>query len=202
MKKLLFIFSAILIAGSGSILRAQTQGQDEATGLVHARLITPISITDEEDLEFGVLIPCNTAGTAYITVSGGGVTITNQNHYQMNPSLTGCVTRSDQGGIQEGPATFRVVGEQDFSYGISLPPITESIPIYLQEFDNPSGIYTLELTGLHHNIEGQNASSDGVLNSGTDPYFEYFAVGGTLAIPANAPWGSYSGQFEVEVYYN
>jgi hypothetical protein len=146
------------------------------SGTASARIGTAISISVDRinpvtstngDLGFGYIIP-GTGGT--VTVTSAGV---------ITPS-TG-LTLTTQ--LPTGAAQFKVTGEADFHYSITMDNATI--------ITNGSG-GSMNVTGLEHNATG---TLDG---SGE----EIFRVGGVLSVSSGQATGSYTGTFNVDAAYN
>ena len=110
MKKITFILFA-LIAGTAS-------GQISATANAAADIVSPISITPEQDLNFGK-VSNNTAGTVVVATNG---------------SATGL---SQIGTTAPTAATFDVTAAQGFRYVVTLPETVE-----LKSGNNTIGVGT------------------------------------------------------------
>lgn len=109
MKKFKFITLAIAILGFTSISFAQIQTTTAVTAVAKtfANIITPLSIVNDADLNFGNIAPsATTDGTVVITPAGvrtsTGVSL---------PTSTGTVS----------PAQFTVTGEGTSTFSISMP---------------------------------------------------------------------------------
>ena len=104
--KNLFLIAIIVLGFSGISF-----GQASATATASATIVTPISISNAGDMDFGtVAVQTATGGTVILTTAGGrstggagGVTL---------PAFNlGTITA----------AHFAVVGEKDYTYSITLP---------------------------------------------------------------------------------
>jgi hypothetical protein len=98
-------------------------------------------------------------------------------------STTGGVIGSNainQGALGPRAGTFRVTGEPGASFGVVLPP-TATVTA-------PGGSMTISL----FTVGALTGSPVGTLD---------IAVGGTLAVSANQPVGSYSGTYQITVNY-
>ncbi len=179
MKKIFFALScmaSLFVPGSHA---------SAASGTATARIGKAISITVDNtstetdginaanvnvthgDLSFGHIIP-GTGGTVRVT-SGGVVT----------PS--GGLTLTTQ--LPTGPAQFKVTGEADFHYSLTVDTSTT--------ITNESG-GSMTVNGLEHNATG-------TLNGRGE---EVFKVGGVLSISNGQATGSYTGSFNIDAAYN
>jgi len=100
--KNLFLIAIIVLGFSGVSF-----GQDTETALASATIITPISLTKVNNMNFGNVAVTSTAGTVILTpassrTKSGGVTL---------PVVGGTVTA----------ASFTVAGEGASTYAITLP---------------------------------------------------------------------------------
>lgn len=147
-----------------------------ASGTATARIGTAISIsvdrinpytTTHGDLGFGYIIP-GTGGTVTVTSAGvvtpsAGLTLTTQ--------------------LPTGPAQFKVTGEADFHYSITMDTTTT--------ITNGIG-GSMTVNGLEHNASG-------TLDGGGE---EVFKVGGVLSVSSGQATGNYTGSFNVDAAYN
>ena len=119
------------------------------------------------DLSFGHIIP-GTGGTVRVTSAGvvtpsGGLTLTTQ--------------------LPTGPAQFKVTGEADFGYSITMDRSAT--------LTNGSG-GSMTVNDLEHNATG-------TLNGVGE---EVFRVGGVLSVSSGQATSSYTGSFNVDAAYN
>lgn len=128
--------------------------------------ITAVNVT-HGDLAFGHIIP-GTGGTVTVTSAGvvtpsAGLTLTTQ--------------------LPTGPAQFKVTGEANFHYSITMDSSTT--------ITNGNGD-SMTVNSLEHNASG---TLDGRGE-------EIFKVGGVLSVSNNQVTGSYTGSFNVDAAYN
>jgi len=155
-------------------LGISARAQETASATATATIVTPIAITKDVDMNFGILSVQSTAGgTVVLTPAGvrsatGGVTL---------PADNGTVA----------PASFTVTGVDGYGYTITLPSSALTIT---------SGSNTMTVTNFTSDPSGANGS----LAGGT----ETLNVGATLNVSAAQPAGVYvSGTpFNVTVNYN
>ncbi|WP_217602163.1 DUF4402 domain-containing protein [Chitinophaga sp. GbtcB8] len=155
-------------------LGISTKAQETASATATATIVTPIAITKDVDMNFGILsVQSTTGGTVVLTPAGvrtpsGGVTL---------PVDNGTVTA----------ASFTVTGLEDYTYNVTLPSSALTIT---------SGSNTMTVTSFTSSPSGSN----GTLTGGT----ETLNVGATLNVSAAQPAGTYvSGTpFNVTVNYN
>lgn len=159
--------SLLAVAGSG-----WAQSTASATGQARAKVVAPISVQEDETMNFGIVVASATGGT--IKLEPQALTLTG-------------VTRSTKSSNFE-PGRFTVYGEAAYTYAITLP--TSSV--YLSSCEN-----SMELKSFtSHNDEFYEK---GVLNgSGAGA----FRVGATLVVPSGTAVGEYSGTYSVTVTYN
>jgi hypothetical protein len=162
---------AVMVLGANE---AFAQQQSQATANVSATIVTPIVISNGDDMNFGNIAVSNTAGTVVLAPNGsrtstGGVTL---------PVSTGTVT----------PATFNVTGQANYQYTITLPSGTITL-------NGPSSA-TMTVGTFTSTPSGSSTLSAG----GTDA----IAVGATLSVGVNQAPGVYNAasEFPVIVQYN
>jgi len=193
MKKL----NQLLITGALLVVLFSTshaQSSASASATASANIIHPISIIWQTPLAFGALVPPAT-GTGRAVMDVSAITNLNSlNYLAESPTVFDGVTTAPGG--SPGPIIFLVEGELNYTYAISLPPVTSPVVVML---NNTSGPQQLLLDNFQTNI-----GPTGALNSvvfGTLGK-QYFAVGATLHIPSTAAAGQYTGQFTCTVAYN
>ena len=149
-------------------------GQVNATATATATIITPISISNNIDLNFGNISVNATGGTVIITPAS-------------NRSITGGVTLPNFNVGTVTAATFKVTGTPDYTYYITLP----STPTIVKSSTNQMTVDTFtsnpDLTGK-------------ILSNGE----QLINVGATLTVLANQPAGIYVSEapFTITVNYN
>lgn len=145
------------------------------TATATATVISPISITKNSDLAFGKISAAASPGT--ITISPNGA--------RTASGVTGSGATT--------AAAFQVNGEPSTTYAIDTSATTANLT---------SGSDTMALT-LISDFTGSTATS-GTQTTGTldGTGKQTLFVGGTLAVGANQPAGSYSGTVSVAVSYN
>ena len=155
------------------------------SGTATAKIVTAISISVDNtnpetdsinaaninvthgDLAFGLIIP-GTGGTVRVTSSG-----------VVTPSAGLILTTQ----LPTGPAQFKVTGEADFHYSITMDTSTT--------ITNGSG-ESMTVNGLEHNATR-------TLNERGE---ERFKVGGVLSVSSGQATGSYTGSFNVDAAYD
>jgi len=172
------------------------------TGIANATVITPITLTWEQPLAFGQIVPSGSSGTACIGVTG--LSVTSSDKINETPVTTNCTALSTSepnaygGNKFPGPAVFEVTGQKNWTFGITLP--TNAVPCHLIDL-NPGGAPDLLVSNFSAVVGSPGVvGTTGTLSVGIG--IQDFAVGGTLTVPANAPPGRYQGQFSVTVFYN
>ena len=176
--KTLVAVAVLAIAGSAS---AQVSATASATA--SARVIAPIQIFTDNNLNFGGFTAGNTAGS--VTVAA---------------ATTGAGTRTKTGGVTLYTGTqtasfhcaeFSVYGEEGFTYTCDYGNSSH-------QFTVASGANTMTATL-------DSYLSNGTLNTvhnSESPDLDDIFFGATLAVPANQANGTYAGEFSVTVTYN
>lgn len=168
------IFKTLVVAGAFLAINSDSYGQATATANASATIVTPISITKTQDMNFGnIAVSASTGGTVVLAPAGtrtatGGVTL---------PATTGTVQT----------ARFTVNGEGSYTYAITLPSTAVEL--------NDGASHTMELTTFT-----SNPSATGTLSSGT----QTLNVGATITVAAGQTAGTYTttSPFSVTVNYN
>jgi len=201
MKKIRLAIVSGLLIGLSSASFAQNSAN--ANGTADAIIVKPIKLTWNQPLAFGNLSTPSTAATSMMDVNG--VNITNASYYAKLPTNTNTNTMSVGNNIfggdgSPGPAIFTVNGQLNFAFAVTLPTGATPVPIHLA--NNTQVASDLLLDGLTCCVGGNGGvpGLTGVLSNGIGNQF--FAVGGTLHIPANTLSGWYQGTFDVAVAYN
>ncbi len=202
MKTLYAIAVAMLLLPSASVFAQSAGNTASATGSANSAVINPISITNNgTSLNFGSLVTSPVAGWASIT-------------YNSAPSLSYSNTGIDPGPSNRGPNAgenlhFTVTGETGFGWHFVSAPL--QLNLYLN--GDPSSA-SLLISMLYYNVPGYPDWGTG--NQIPDPSEAPFSlptavggglskadfwIGGTCAVPANAPTGSYNGTTTLTVGY-
>jgi hypothetical protein len=162
---------ALAVLVSLAAVAAHAQSSASATASALAKVISPITITKNTDLNFGTIIT-GPAGTVIVSAAGvetaSGATVVSP-----NPSVSA--------------AQFTVTGEPSTAYSISLPStITITNGAQTMTVDNftssptPTGLLSAATTG---------------------PGSQSLNVGARLNVLANQAVGNYAGTFSVTVAY-
>jgi len=200
MKKIQLFIVVGLVSGLSSLTFAQNSASANATA--NATIIKPLTITWNQPLAFGQLTPGVGAATAVIGVTG--ISVSSASYIAEAPVVVNTTSVNNQataffGDKNPGPAVFTVTGQLGYSFAISLPPVTQVIPVHL--INNTTSSPDMTLDNFTSVVGNPGAvGSTGTLSLGTG--FQFFAVGGTLHIPSGATPGFYQGQFIVTVAYN
>jgi len=178
------------------------QQSANANAEADAIVVKPIRLVWNQPLAFGNLTTPTSAATSVMDVNG--VNITNAAYYPKNPTNTNTNTISIGNNIyggdgSPGPCIFTVTGQKNFTFAVTLPS-GGAIPVLLD--NNTQAATALQLDNLTCCVGGNGGvpGLTGTLSGGTG--YQFFAVGGTLHIPASAPSGWYQGTFDVSVMYN
>jgi len=199
MKKISLLIISGLLVGLTQVSLAQQSAQDNVTA--NATVVKPITLTWNQPLAFGKLAPSNTAGTAVIGVTG--INVSSAAYLAEAPVTTNCAAvpfgpNTYNGDPNPGPAVLTVTGQFGYSFAITLPS-GSSIPVHLTDLSMVAPDMSLDnLTTVVGNPGVVGAT--GTLSNGIG--YEFFAIGGTLHVPANAIPGFYQGSFSVSVAYN
>jgi hypothetical protein len=156
--------------------RVNAEGPASAseTANATATIITPISITNVADLNFGNIVAGTGAGTVTVATTG---TRTSTGDVILPSATLGTVNAAE----------FTVTGLADATYAITLP--TTSIDI------SETGGTTMTVDNFTSN---PSVTDGGVLTNGT----QTLSVGATLNVGAGQAAGDYTGKFSVTVAYN
>jgi hypothetical protein len=168
-KRLRVLAASVFVLGMAST----AQGQVTASATATAVIVTPIAITKTVDMSFGnVAVSPTNAGTVILAPAG-------------TRTLTGGVTLPFDNGTVTA-ATFKVDGQGNYTYAITLP--TSALTI-------TSGLNTMTVTAFESDPSGTGALSAGTQNVN---------VGATLNVAAGQPAGTYlsATPFDVTVNYN
>lgn len=179
------------------------QSSANANATADATVVKPIRIVWNQPLAFGNLTTPTVAATSMMDVNG--VNITNASYYAKNPTNTNCNSISIGNNLyggdgSPGPAVFTVTGQKNFTFAVTLPTGATPVPIHLA--NNTQVASDLLLDNLTCCVGGNGGvpGLTGTLSNGVG--YQFFAVGGTLHIPASTPSGWYQGTFNVGVMYN
>ena len=175
MKKITFILFA-LIAGT-----AFGQSSADGNATVNALVVSPISVTQGTNLEFGRII--GNANGGIITVSTADQRTDNSNNALLAPSTT----------VQA--ASFTVKAANTYNYSITIPSIE------LLGAGTPMPVtFTSSLGSASTDTEGNVTAGvyTGLAGTGAD---QALKVGGALTVNPNQAEGAYTGTVKVTVAY-
>jgi hypothetical protein len=181
---------SLLVAMLPLLLTAATsygQATDQATATAKARIIEPIDVVSEKDLNFGAMIQLS-SGSGTVTVTPNNV-YTGTASGTITPSGVILVSQGELINGAKGQARFRVRGEPGYHFQIHLPPAS---PVFNIRHDLSSS-QKLDVTNFT-----SNPPNSGVLNG---LGIAYFNVGATLQLVSGRPTGLYSKEFVVVVNY-
>jgi hypothetical protein len=164
---------AIVMIGFSLSSNAQTV-VETASATAHATIITPITISKVDNMEFGNIVATATGGTVVLSPDNSRT----ESGVQL-PVATGTV----------GAATFTVTGQDGYAYTVTLPSASYSITTGL----TPTATETMTLTAF-------TSDTTNTLTGGT----QTLNVGATLNVVANQTPGVYTSEtpFDVKVNYN
>jgi hypothetical protein len=182
MKKIKLTLSVIALSAvcsTGVVAQASNSAAAPSGGTA----ITPITVSNTRDLNFGVFAVTATAGGSII-VAGDNSTAA---------QTTDQVTIATVGGDAPTSARFDVVGDSNFTYTFTIAESTFAIT-------GADASTTLAVTDLTSSLGDPNAGATGTLASGSQTVF----VGGTLTIPAATTPQVYTvaSAFNATVDYN
>ena len=154
---------------------ATASAQETETATATATIVTPISIVNDFDMNFGNVAVQSTAGGTVVLTTGGVRSRTNG--VTLPPAAPGTVTA----------ASFTVSGEAGYTYTITLPSVAHPIKSGL--------VNTMTVTDFL-----SDPLTTGILTGGT----QTLNVGATLNVSAGQPAGLYVSPtaFDVIVNYN
>lgn len=163
---------AIAVTGFSAAAIAQTNG---ASANVNATIITPITIANVADMNFGNVVSNTTGGTIVLSPAG-----TRTETGVQLPATLGTVSA----------AAFKVDGQEGYAYSVTLPTAGYDI-----KTGDGGATEVMTLTNFTSDV-----NNDGILTNGT----QTFHVGATLTVLANQSAGVYLGaaKFNVTVNYN
>jgi len=172
MKKITFFAAIAMMAFTTN---AVAQSSATGTAATSAKVITPIKITKDVDMNFGNLVATGAGGAIVLPTTGartGAAAI-------LLGTQNGTVTA----------ASFTVTGEIDFTYAITLP----AAPFNVSNADATPA--TMEVGAF---VSSPDAT--GTLTSGT----ETLIVGATITLLADQASGAYTNASDlaVIVFYN
>jgi hypothetical protein len=136
---------------------------------VEANAAAALAVSGQSDLGFGQLVASASSGTVTVAWSGG------------RTSAGGSVLGS---GMAVSAASFRVTGEPNTDYSITLPTAC-----------------TLTRAGSSMTVDGFTSSPGGSGNLGPLGA-QTVLLGATLHLSSSQPAGAYSGSYAVTVAYN
>ncbi len=174
MRKTVFLLASLFVMMLATQrVNAEGPASASATANATATIITPISITNVADLNFGNIVAGTGAGTVTVATTG-------------TRTSTGDVILPSANAVQGtvNAAQFKVTGLADATYAITLP----------------TSIYISETGGETMTVDNftSNPSGTGSLAGGT----QTLSVGARLNVGAGQVAGDYTGTFNVTVAYN
>lgn len=173
MKKLLLL--AIVVLGFSAV----SFGQAQTTATASAKIVIPISVAKNTDLNFGNIAVGATGGTVEYTATGvrtatGGVKL---------PAVTG----------SPAVAKFTVSGEGNSAYTMTFSASTEIANTSDNTKKMTISLFTTSLGGTNVGTLSGIAGASGS---------QEVTVGATLTVDAAQLAGQYQGTFPVTVNYN
>ncbi len=171
MRGINFYLLLVIIFGFTTVAYSQT-----STAAASLKILIPLSIVNDTDLNFGNMLSSNLAGTVKLTPAGGR---TRTGGTTFLPSLPGTVSA----------AQFTVTGQPNASFTITVPA-NNTVKL------SKSGALDMKVQTFKHSLT--SASSRKLSSSG----IKTFTVGATLNININQAAGFYLGTFNVTVAYN
>jgi len=150
------------------------QSESTATADAGANIITPISITNTQGLDFGDIVSQIDAFTVTMSASGARTDASGLTGDQ-SPLLS-----TDAG----NQALFTITGEEDYKFSVTLPTSIEL---------TATGATPMTVNNFTSNL---NASNNTLTGGSVD-----LSVGATLNVNATQQAGAYTGTFDVTVAY-
>jgi len=174
MKKTILLIAVIaMMTGFTSRIFAQATVIGTTAGAV---LVTPITLNETAPLHFGTMsVLATLAGTCDLSTTGTRTATGGVNLSALAPAATN--------------AAYTVGGNPSATYAITLPAtITVT-----------SGTDNMTITPTARTVSAGVDGLTGTLDGGGA---DSFTIGGSLAVPAAQPTGTYAGTFDVTVAYN
>ncbi len=195
--KLFALFTLVFIAGT-----AQAQNSSNVTVNEGATIAQPLRLTKVTDLQWGGIITGSVGGNVVIAASGNSFVET------FPTSLNGPVafTGHSAGVTPPSIAGFTVSGEPSLGYNITVNPgashVTSGSNSMIVTLSNPVAATVNGVTPSGHmdtqdGDASQLSSASSCATYGTDAW----VIGGTIAVGANQPSGTYTGTFTVTISY-
>ena len=166
-----FVASVIGFAGTASAQRTAS-----ASATASAKIVSGISLSKVQDLNFGQVVRSTAAGTVVLDPTSASRT------------FNGGVTVGQNGG--NAYAQFTASGEASYAYSLTMPS-----SVTLTQTVTSGTPATMTVTSLASTLGSSNNGS--LNNEGTNT----FNVGGTLNVGASQATGNYTGTFNVTVSY-
>lgn len=177
LKSFLVLISALFALAA---MPTAASAQEVEQGETQAFLVTPLSFVKQFDLEFGTIIPGNTAGTVVMDSAG-------------NISVTGGVIH--MAGTQQ-PARFAGFGA--FNQTVLINVDANSYILTRNGGTQTLLMDTLLIGSQPPIIINTNPRRFRIANP--DGFF-FFTIAGRLQVPANTIPGTYEGEFSVTLEY-
>ena len=150
------------------------QSQSTASADAGANIITPISITNSQGLDFGDIVSQTNAFTVTMSASGSRTDASELTGDQ-SPLLS-----TDAG----NQALFTITGEENYKFSVTLPTSIEL---------TATGATAMTVSDFTMNL---NAANNTLTGGSVD-----LSVGATLNVNATQQAGAYTGTFDVTVAY-
>ena len=150
------------------------QSQSTASADAGANIITPISISNSQGLDFGDIVSQTSAFTVTMYASGARIDGSGLSGDQSPLLSTNAGT----------PALFTITGEENYKFSVTLPSSIEL---------TATGATPMTVNGFTMNL---NAANNILTDGSVD-----LSVGATLNVNATQAAGVYEGSFTVTVAY-
>ena len=171
MKKVTIILTGVILMSIAS-LSVKAQSSASATSDASALIVTAIELTNTRALDFGTLVPTNTAGDVTVTADNTRPVVTNVKFIDQASDFAS--------------ALFTAEGESGYSFSLDLPD-NNTVELTYDGNTMPVKNFTSTI-----NSTGNTFSNTGSIE---------FGVGATLEVGANQASGLYEGSFEVTIAY-
>lgn len=183
MKKSFMLVAVALLAFAGSAL---AQNSASTTSTASARIIRPIAVFAEEQLNFGSFFSGATAGTVVVTANN-----VDGSFGTSRTATGGVVLYTGAGGAHWQQGEFDIDGELGFTYAWTTPG-THTVT---------SGANTMNYT-LNAPVAAGVGAVVGVCGDESPNENDAIEFGGVLTVPANQAVGTYTGTYTFQANYN
>jgi hypothetical protein len=174
-------FTRAALFAAPIIIAGQVQAQETANvpdADASVTIILPITIAQTTALNFGRIVPGDSPGSVTVNKDTGALDFA---------SAGGAVAASGAG-IAPSRGTFAITGEAGAGFDIDVDP---TVVLTSQNDDDLTVTLTANETGTLSGVLGSAIEGSATVH-----------VGGSLALIADTPAGSYAGTYAISVTYN